>query len=104
MASRDAVRQLFLRRLDDFEARVVRGSEGAASPFFSADGQRIAFFAGGKLLSVAVAPGSIPVIICDARDGAQAPGDWAADGTILFTPLSTKDSFVWLPRAARRPR
>jgi len=93
VASRDAVRQLFLRRLDDFEARVVRGSEGAASPFFSSDGHRIAFFAGGKLLSVAVAPGSIPVIICDARDGALGPGDWAADGTILFTPLFNEGLF-----------
>jgi Tol biopolymer transport system component len=93
VASRDAVRQLFLRRLDDFEARAVRGSEGAASPFFSPDGHRVAFFAGGKLLSVSVAPGSIPAVICDARDGSQAPGEWAADGTILFTPFFDKGLF-----------
>ena len=90
VASRDGVRQLFLRRLDEFEARIVRASEGAASPFFSSDGQRIAFFAGTKLLSVSVAPGSLPVAICDARDGAQSPGHWAEDGTILFTPVFDK--------------
>jgi serine/threonine protein kinase/Tol biopolymer transport system component len=90
VASRDGARQLFLRRLDEFEPRAVRGSDGASSPFFSPDGQRVAFFAAGKLLSVAVAPGSIPATICDARDGALAPGEWAADGTILFTPLFTE--------------
>ncbi|MGQ0737113.1 MAG: protein kinase domain-containing protein, partial [Acidobacteriota bacterium] len=41
--------QLFVRRLDAPEPVAVAGSTDAVSPFFSPDGQWIAFFADGKL-------------------------------------------------------
>jgi hypothetical protein len=50
-------------------------------PFWSADGQSIAFFAGGRLKRVAATGGDI-VTICEARSGGG--GTWSRDGTILF--------------------
>ena len=46
--------RLFVRKLDQLQAAALAGTEGAASPFFSPDGQWIAFFAGGKLKKVSV--------------------------------------------------
>ena len=41
--------QMFLRPLTDLQARPMEGTDGARNPFFSPDGQWIAFFADGKL-------------------------------------------------------
>src|SRR5262245_40623291 len=41
--------KLFTRRLDQPNATEVQGTEGAQGPFFSPDGQWVAFSAGGKL-------------------------------------------------------
>jgi Tol biopolymer transport system component len=75
---------LFLRRLDQLEATPLPGTEGAHEPFFSPDGQWIAFFADAKLKKVA-ASGGAPVTICDLPDGRG--GWWAADGSIVFAPF-----------------
>ncbi len=75
---------LFLRRLDQLDATPLPGTEGAHSPFFSPDGQWIAFFADAKLKKVALSGGA-PVAICDTPDGRG--GWWAADGSIVFAPF-----------------
>ena len=54
--------------LDQLQAAPLAGTEGAASPFFSPDGQWIAFFAGGKLKKVSVTGGAA-VKLCDAPTG-----------------------------------
>ncbi len=41
---RDGVEQLFLRRMDESEARAIAGTEGGRMPFLSPDGARIVFF------------------------------------------------------------
>jgi Tol biopolymer transport system component len=46
--------RLFIRKLDQLQAAALAGTEGAASPFFSPDGQSIAFFAEGQLKKVSV--------------------------------------------------
>ena len=46
--------QLYARRLDQLQATTFQGTEDARAPFFSPDGQWIAFFAEGKLKKVAV--------------------------------------------------
>src|SRR6185295_14057061 len=73
----------FVRRLDQLQATPLPGTEGARNPFFSPDGQWVAFFAGGKLKKIA-ANGSAAVTLCDAPNGRG--GSWADDGTIVFTP------------------
>jgi hypothetical protein len=39
--------QLYLRRLDQLQSVPLRGTEGAVNPFFSPDGQWVAFFGSG---------------------------------------------------------
>ncbi len=75
--------QLYVRRLDQLEAAPVAGTEGARDPFFSPDGEWIAFFAGGKLKKVA-ATGGAAVTLCDAME--NRGGSWSEDGNILFVP------------------
>ena len=77
--------RLFVRKLDQLQAKALSGTEGAGSPFFSPDGQSIAFFAGGKLKTVSVAGGA-SIILCDAPN--NRGGTWADDGTIIFTPVN----------------
>ncbi len=79
--------ELFIRKLDQLQAAPFAGTEGAASPFFSPDGQWIAFFAGGKLKKVSVTGGA-PVILCDAEAGRG--GTWTDDDTIIFSPSGSQ--------------
>ena len=81
----------------NLQAAALTGTEGAANPFFSPDGQWIAFFAGGKLKKISTTGGA-PVNLCDARAGRG--GTWTDDDTIIFTPASAST-----PRscASRRP-
>lgn len=83
MGAKGGVEQLYLRSMDQAEAKPMAGTEGAASPFFSPDGQWIGFFADGKLEKISVGGGA-PLILCDSPN--QRGGTWASDGTIIFSP------------------
>lgn len=88
-ALKNGITRLYVRALDAFEAVPLEGTEGAWLPFFSPDGQSIAFFADGILKRVAIGGGA-PVPICEApgeRPGARGRGGtWGPDGTIIFDP------------------
>jgi Tol biopolymer transport system component len=76
--------EIFVRQLDEFGVRPIAGTAGAWAPFFSPDGETIAFFAEGKLKRVPVGGGTVSVI-CDVTDGtAGAGGTWSRNGTIVF--------------------
>ena len=72
-----------MRRLDQLEASLLAGTEDAFGPFFSPDGDWIAFFAGGKLKKIPVSGGGV-VVLCDAPSGRG--GSWGDNGWIVFTP------------------
>ena len=78
----DKVRRLYVRSLDQPLAAVLAGTEGARDPFFSPDGQWIAFFTGSKLKKVSV-QGGAAVSICDASS--DRGGSWGDDDSIVFT-------------------
>ena len=80
--SRDAsgVPHLNTRRLNEAEATQLPGTEGARVPFFSPDGEWVAFEAMGKLKKTPVGGGS-PEIICDATN--LLGGTWGEDGNIV---------------------
>jgi eukaryotic-like serine/threonine-protein kinase len=75
--------QLAVRDLSSFDAKLIPGTEGAQTPFFSPDGEWLGFMAGGKLRKISVSGG--PAI--DLAD-LQNPigGTWLVDGTIVFNP------------------
>ncbi|HEV3216991.1 MAG TPA: winged helix-turn-helix domain-containing protein [Vicinamibacterales bacterium] len=81
-ADRSGTRCLWASDLDSAESRVVPLTEGASRPFWSPDGQRIGFFADGKLKKVGLG-GDPPQTI--ASVGADvAGGSWSTNGLILF--------------------
>jgi serine/threonine-protein kinase len=86
-ATEGETRRLYLRELRDPTLRPVAGSEGAWQPFFSPDGQWVAFFNDRKLVKVAVAGGSL-IELADVGGNARG-GTWAADGSIVFSAPQT---------------
>jgi serine/threonine-protein kinase len=74
--------QLYTRRLDEAELRLLAGAEGADMPFFSPDGRWIAFYARGGLFKIRV-DGGEPVRLADAPT--CMGGHWLEDDTIIFT-------------------
>jgi serine/threonine-protein kinase len=81
VALQDGHPRLFLRSIDRDEPVAIEGTEGAADPFFSPDGESVGFFAHGSLKRIPVTGGA-PFPICAARSGAGA--SWSSDGTIVF--------------------
>ena len=78
--------QLRLRRLDETEIRSIPGTEGGTAPFFSPDGEWLAYFdeAEAALKKISVRGGR-PVTL--ARGFASAGwmlGSWCDDGRIVF--------------------
>ena len=68
VASGDGPPRLWLRPLDQTEARPLAGTEGATSPFWSPDSRSIGFFAAGKLLRLDVAGGAPQVLATATGD------------------------------------
>ncbi len=91
--------QLYVRQLTQLQATALSGTDEAHSPFFSPDGQWIAFFADGKLKKIAVTGGSV-VTLCDAPNGRG--GAWGEDGTIVFLP-NTAGSLMRVSSAGGMP-
>ena len=83
--------RLFVRKLDQLQATGLAGTEGAAAPFFSPDGQWVAFFAGGQLKKVSVTGGAA-IKVCDATAGRG--GTWTDDDAIIFTPSNTANNIT----------
>ncbi|MBI3050332.1 MAG: serine/threonine-protein kinase [Acidobacteria bacterium] len=93
--------QLYIRVLDGIEVRALQGTDGAIAPFFSPDGQWIAFFAQGKLKKIAVSGGAIQ-ILCDAPGVAGRSGTWAPDDIIYF-PLADVSGIWKVPASGGTP-
>ena len=75
--------QLYIRRLAQLEAAPLAGTDDATNPFFSPDGQWIAFFSGGMLRKMSITGGAA-VTLADAPTGRG--GAWGEDGNIVFAP------------------
>ncbi len=118
VAAERGVAHLYVRRLDQFDATEIPDSEGPTFPFFSPNGDWVAFFSQGKLKK-APAGGGNPVVICDASTffgGTWTPQDVivvalpyfglgtvpASGGSLQRAPLNFKEPVdpegpAWLP-------
>lgn len=95
--------QIWLRALEDLEARPLAGTEGVVTsvrPFWSADSRFLAYFVGTKMMKIPVAGGP-PQKICDTTSAAD--GTWSEQGVILFDgsvndPIGRVDASGGVPR------
>jgi len=79
--------KIHVRRLDQPDARVINGTEGAEAPFFSYDGSRLGFFADGRLKVVSLAGGvPLPLTSAPRPQGACWTGSDGGDDWIYFIP------------------
>jgi eukaryotic-like serine/threonine-protein kinase len=77
------VTKLWLRPLNAQQATALAGTEDASKPFWSPEGQSLAFVADGKLKKVSASGGNSETI-ADGVGSESGGGTWSADGTILF--------------------
>jgi len=91
--------KLFTRRMDQPKAVELAGTEGAFEPFFSPDGQWVAFFAAGKLKKISV-EGGAAVALCDAPNARG--GSWS-EGVNIIAALGTNTGLSRVPAAGGAP-
>jgi len=72
---------IWARPLGSFDAYELAGTEGARRPFWSPDSRYLAFTVGDQLKKIAIAGGP-PLLICEAKGGAD--GAWGKSDVILF--------------------
>jgi serine/threonine-protein kinase len=79
-------RRLFVRRLDQFESTEVPGTEGAATPLFSPDGNWVAFWSrpNRQLRKVNIQTNAAPVVVADHPEDLWNGATWLDDGRIIF--------------------
>jgi len=75
--------ELYLRALDELEAKRIDGSEGGLMPFFSPDSQWLGFDAGGAMMKVSVSGGA-PVPL--SQGSADRGASWSETGVVLSGP------------------
>jgi serine/threonine-protein kinase len=85
-AESEAGRRLYRRSLTDFDATPIRGTEGALMPFFSPDGEWVAF-GNDTLTEIKRVPlsGGDAFTVC----GQCSAGHWGDDGSIVFETLTS---------------
>jgi len=77
--------QLWLRDRDRLDATPLPGTIGAHTPFFSPDGERLAFSTGATVqLKVVPVTGGPPITLATPGAGAGGGGTWGPDGWIYF--------------------
>jgi Tol biopolymer transport system component/predicted Ser/Thr protein kinase len=93
--------RLFTRRLNQPKTSELAGTEGATSPFFSPDGQWVAFLAGGKLKKISV-EGGAAVNLCDAPS--FRGGAWGEDHNIIVALISQGGVLLRIPDTGGAPQ
>src|SRR5881296_733818 len=74
--------QLFSRRLDQLEPASLASTQNARNPFFSPDGQWVAYFSGSRLYKLPLGGG--PAALVADAPGLAFGATWGATDTIVF--------------------
>ena len=74
---------LWVRRFDSLDARMLSGTEGAYTPFWSPDSKWLGYYTPEKLMTIAAAGGE-PRAIC-RTDPRSTGGSWGAGDMLLVT-------------------
>ena len=75
--------QVHVRRLDELEGAPLRGADGAATPFFSPDGQWVGVTTSATTLQKVSILGGPPVMLTETPNTIQG-ASWGADDQIVF--------------------
>jgi Tol biopolymer transport system component len=86
---------IWVQSLCDMESKKIEGTEGAAFPFWSADGRFVGFFADERLKKVPAVGGPVTAL-ADAPNARG--GSWSKDNIIIYEP-DYRDS-LWRISAA----
>ena len=81
IASEDGKNSIWIRDLDNTEARQLPGTGGAFYPFWSPDGKSIGFFRNHKLWRMDLSSGT-PAPVCDVVE--PRGGSWSPSNVIVF--------------------
>jgi len=76
--------RLWIRSLDRFDPRPIPNSNEAHMPFWSSDGQWVAFYSSSKLWKVS-AGGGEPTMVTAVPDKGISGGAWFPDGSIYIS-------------------
>ena len=90
---------LWLRPLDQLDARQLPGTTGAQFPFWSPDSRQVAYLTSNSVWRVGL-DGSQPVRVAGYRfsKGGRTPGGvWLSDDTIIFAPAGIGSGLLSVP-------
>ena len=80
-----SARRLWVRSVDQIEARALAGTEEASSPFFSPNGEWLGFFTPTALKKIRISGGSLQTLApVDSRPRGAA---WGEDDSIVFSSV-----------------
>jgi DNA-binding winged helix-turn-helix (wHTH) protein/Tol biopolymer transport system component len=80
--------ELFVRSLDESQARVLPGTEGAFRPFWAPNSEALGFFADGRLKRVGL--GNQPPQTLADVGYRPSGGSWSSTGVILFSERQSR--------------
>ena len=94
-ATRDGVRQIYRRPLNQLDATPIPRTEGAGSPFLSPDGEWLGFEVDDELKRVSLAGGPLATLY----DGPLQPTDasWGTNDTIVFGVNTDGNPIIGVP-------
>jgi len=85
-AGRNDSTRLYARRLDEFTAHPLQGTEGGDAPFFSPDGRWVGFFARREhQMKKVLLAGGTPLLVAEGLGSGAGYGQWGRNDTIYFT-------------------
>ena len=80
--------QLYIHSLDQMAPTPIPGTEGGSQPFFSPDGESVAFFTSTHLKTVTLTGGS-PIVLAEVGAGTGVVGTWDSRSRIFFGQSGT---------------